>query len=475
MRLFLIVIVIVAAMFLYRRGPVTLLFAWILISPIVNNAIARPWLNPLFAHREMTQGSTGNVPGWNLRELFTFDRFALLLLLLASTHARSPAPSTSSSPHLSSRVTYGYLAFSALMLISAFRAYNVPHALRLYLDTIALSFVAYIIALRLLTTADLRRRFKNVLVIQGLLLSLIALLEYFMFGTDITHRVSGPFPFWEDLGTSAAIALIMLLERICAGTRWTSWRYGGVTTALLLLAIFLTQTRTVFVGLLMGILMTVVLARSSLRPSVRRAFWSMAFTAAIIIVLGQSLLMSTAFYKDRLSNQDTVEGRLATYRVAAHMLRNNPMFGIGFTNFTPDLDHYVSAADLPWIELGRTSLHSSYLSIAAEAGLPALIAYLFFVFAAYNSLKTCVATDPTSEGKLGTLAVITILTTYTFINISFCQLFEPLIYNKIVFMSLGVALASRQQDASEPNDVPILQRSLRPTILPRTIHSPLPT
>src|SRR4030042_2019732 len=94
-----------------------------------------------------------------------------------------------------------------------------------------------------------------------------------------------------------------------------------------------------------------------------------ALVTTIVIVL---LLISGFYYQIALplSGRETIWQRFSLAQVAIKMIRANPLSGIGFNNFIPQLPFY-------WQQFGTTywlqPVHNIYLLILAEAGFVGLL------------------------------------------------------------------------------------------------------
>ena len=94
-----------------------------------------------------------------------------------------------------------------------------------------------------------------------------------------------------------------------------------------------------------------------------------ALVTTIVIVL---LLISGFYYQIALplSGRETIWQRFSLAQVAIKMIRANPLSGIGFNNFIPQLPFY-------WQQFGTTywlqPVHNIYLLILAETGFIGLL------------------------------------------------------------------------------------------------------
>jgi O-antigen ligase len=93
--------------------------------------------------------------------------------------------------------------------------------------------------------------------------------------------------------------------------------------------------------------------------------------AVLIVAPGSPLSLAT----ERLGDVDTAESRLLTNNAAVRMIQERPLMGFGYGNFEfYDESYKVRLGDIP-VEEG--SAHQTYLALAAESGVPALLLYMF--------------------------------------------------------------------------------------------------
>jgi O-antigen ligase len=82
-----------------------------------------------------------------------------------------------------------------------------------------------------------------------------------------------------------------------------------------------------------------------------------------------------AFAVERLGDEQTAASRLLTNNAALQMIEERPLTGFGYGNFERyDEQFKVRIGD---IAVQEGSAHHTYLALAAENGLPALVLYLF--------------------------------------------------------------------------------------------------
>jgi putative inorganic carbon (HCO3(-)) transporter len=184
----------------------------------------------------------------------------------------------------------------------------------------------------------------------------------------------------------AAITLLMLgLALAVATVKTQDVRVRRAAVALVpvaLLIILLTQSRGVFIGLLVGFVPT-VLSRMRRRPTI-------AGPVLTVILLAAVLVPTTAWHRlegiTKLTSSQPVREadkyaqfaansaaeRLEILKNGWHIFTDHPVVGVG-------IGCYKEANVLYAPTLGRRDAHSTYVGLAAEMGFPGLLVWLGLV------------------------------------------------------------------------------------------------
>lgn len=187
-------------------------------------------------------------------------------------------------------------------------------------------------------------------------------------------RARGFFSIYMTLAGVLTPVLLMTLPRLLSGRREPSWVLPGWLVEVL--ALGLTYVRGAWVAFGAGVMVALVLARP--RPRV----WIGLVAVAAAILAGALLVAPGELERLRMlgSLQDnTTLDRVAMIEAGLAMVRDHPVVGVGlggvkalYPAYAPDIAmrHHTS------------HLHNSPLQIAAERGIPGLVAWLL-VFAAF--------------------------------------------------------------------------------------------
>lgn len=187
-------------------------------------------------------------------------------------------------------------------------------------------------------------------------------------------RARGFFSIYMTLAGVITPVLLVTLPRLVKGRRGPPWLvpawFAGVG------AVGVTYVRGAWIALGAGVLVTLVLVRPRLRVAA-----GLVIVVAALLVVALSLAPGEL---DRLrllgSTQDnSTLDRVAMIEAGVAMVRDHPLVGVGLGGVKALYPAYA-----PDIALRRhtSHLHNTPLQIAAERGVPGLVAWLL-VFAAF--------------------------------------------------------------------------------------------
>jgi hypothetical protein len=162
-------------------------------------------------------------------------------------------------------------------------------------------------------------------------------------------------------------------------------------------------------------------------------------------------------YGDQLAQQ----ARLITWRAGLKMIQSHPLTGIGINNFKP----YVTAYENPGENVASLA-HNTYVEIAAELGLPALIVFLGLFASSFIALERIRRrANATRLTHLANIAVgiqaglCSYLVSAVFVSAWWQKLVWLLLFLTICVNRLGSAAVSRHQ-----RRILVAVASRRPTV-----------
>jgi O-antigen ligase len=221
---------------------------------------------------------------------------------------------------------------------------------------------------------DLVRRFIPLFaffVIASLLSILIkpswAYENYSMSWIGIPIRLQGLSSHPNSLG-NLSLVLLILLRFINKRGFWVVF-----LTFTALAAIILSQSKTIWITLLVWMLVEWVVKRFSSHPQ-RTTRW----LAGLIVILGLGLTFVVLFYRDWLPisavTPFSLTGRVDVWQVTLETWLEHPLFGYG-----PNLWSLFFRQDYGFLWAGQA--HNQFLQTLGESGLIGLASLLFYLFA----------------------------------------------------------------------------------------------
>lgn len=228
----------------------------------------------------------------------------------------------------------------------------------------------------------------------------------------------------------------------------------SVGILLSLIAFFYADVSGSQVGLVLGLMTTLVIAGAlNKEAKMRRWTWFGLGAMILLVVLLFSFRSASVFDGNKLGkilrdfnqNNTTLRTRTYAWRAAYLGFREHPIFGNGYGNFASHFDKYFIGSYYNW-SLGEEYFdraHNNILDILSTAGLVTLLAYLsIFVALAYYLIKSY------REGKISVLEISTMTGVFVGYFIHNLAVFDALANYILLFFSLGFVyyLSNRAED-----------------------------
>lgn len=263
------------------------------------------------------------------------------------------------------------LAYGALTLVSA--AFSVDRRAS-FVDSRQLLLLLIVPAVYRLAEGRRALRVADVIITVGGISAIAGIVQYGIFDFDsLGRRPQGAMGHYMTYS-----GLLMLV--ITAGAARLLFRKGDrIWTALvmpaLLVALSLTLTRSAWVGAFVGLAVLF-----SLRDF--RMLAVLPIVAALFVALAPASLTDRAYSMFDV-NDPSNRDRVAMMRSGVRMIKDRPLTGVG-PNMVPRV--YEQYRDPLAVHASNPHLHNVPLQIAAERGLPALAAWVWFVVIAVRDL-----------------------------------------------------------------------------------------
>jgi O-antigen ligase len=256
------------------------------------------------------------------------------------------------------------LAFGACTLISS--AFSIDPEVS-FVDSKQLVLYAIVpIAYRLLR-GERTLKAVDVMITAGALSAVYGIVQYGIFDFDnLGQRVQGTLGHYMTYS-----GLIMLVACVAAARvmfKPQDWLWAALIMPAVLVALALTFSRNAWVGACAGISLLFVLRDFRLVALV-------PIVAALFVVFAP-VQLSNRFYSTFSLTDPTNADRLAMIRSGIHIVKDDPLTGVGPDMVIQVYPHYRDPAA---VTQRAPHLHNVPLQIAAERGLPALAAWLWFV------------------------------------------------------------------------------------------------
>jgi len=199
-------------------------------------------------------------------------------------------------------------------------------------------------------------------------------------------RLNFPLGHHNRMGFFSMLTALLLLMAARRRGGWMRW----VAVAAMLVALAtlgFSLNRGSFLALVAGLMVMTVLWLG------RRAAWLLLLLPAAWLAMSDLQRQQVLSLVDRetyRSPQSTVVTRLDHWRLAARLIRENPVFGIGYSwrHFEEYAEDYAKQVGAPVYE--KAHAHNYWLQTAAETGLPGMLLYLGWTIGRWSLLLALV-------------------------------------------------------------------------------------
>lgn len=216
-------------------------------------------------------------------------------------------------------------------------------------------------------------------------------------------------------------------------------RIALAVSVLLIGGLALTQTRNAYLGFAAGLIVLLLLWR-------RGIVYLLPFVLSLAVLVSPPMIRERIFQITDLEDA-SVRSRFAMMETGMHMVADYPLFGVG-PQQVQRLYNYYKPADDPG---GVPHLHNNFFQIAAERGLPALIAWIVLIAAlAFNHLRLFKRARLTSFLKgtsAGGVAAVVALLIAGLFEYNFGDAEVLMLFLLVVSIPIGLAGRGQVQEA----------------------------
>ena len=198
-------------------------------------------------------------------------------------------------------------------------------------------------------------------------------------------------PFFQEHGSySAHLSIVLgLAIGLSFGTGGRFWlrRFAVFVSIILFVGIILSYTRAAYLGL--GAMMLFFLVIKSKELFTFRSFLGISIIAIILTLFMINLGVQTTMQKTTVSIADVERNlsnleRFNRWMAALHMIQAHPILGVGYGTYPIMYEKYKDVRYLTPISDFVGWAHNDYLTYCAEAGVFALLSWLFFLFTTFR-------------------------------------------------------------------------------------------
>lgn len=239
-----------------------------------------------------------------------------------------------------------------------------------YTGTIFVPFLIFIIFCNIKISKSFLRIFFNLLIISGVLISLVMLYIYYISGFDPKLRLTA---IWLDYNILSAYLMILFMFNISFiinKEKDEKLLLYIVSIIFLLLGIFLTQTRGVWLAIVITTFIFFIRKPKIIIPSI-------IFIGVIIFLFFSTIQYKFLTVKYFGSDYSSL-GRLQAWISTLILIKDNFLFGYGFDSYI-----YLRDQVFPFYFVDVLHSHNTYLRTILEMGFIGFVLYFYFIFSAF--------------------------------------------------------------------------------------------
>lgn len=263
-------------------------------------------------------------------------------------------------------------------------------------------------------------RVLDVVIAVGSVGALYGILQYYVLGRNsLDARPMANLGHWMTYSGVLMLVTGAALARLIFFTR--EWVWPAIAVPALVAALVLSLTRNAWMGAAAALVVLLAIRNWRLLLVVP--------VAGLVLVLVAPGVVMTRINSIGDMTDPATRDRVAMLRMGVHMVQDHPLVGVG-----PEMVQRVYADYRDPLAVNPTNphLHNVPMQIAAERGLPALAAWLWFVVVAFGGLWRQVRQGPAKAvAGAGLAALVAMLVAglfeYNFGDSEFLMLFLGLI------------------------------------------------
>jgi O-antigen ligase len=345
-----------------------------------------------------------------LAQSVLFSAAAVIWLVVASRDGQRPETPAFFLP---------LLIYAGLTLVSAAFSSN---PIASFVDSRQLLMFLMVPIVARFTRGGRATRTIDVIIAMGAAGALVGIVQFAMFGYDnLGKRPVGALSHWMTFSGVLMLVTCAAVARLLFSPVRKAWPIVAVPA--LLVALVVTNTRNAWIGAFLAI---------SCLLAIRN--WKLVIIAPLLA--GLAFAVAPGAVQQRASSllnpsDPASRDRIVMWKIGADMIRDHPVFGVGPEMIKPAYAGYREKYPEA-VNPTNPHLHNVPIEIAAERGLPALVAWLWFVIVAardlWRQLRAQVAPAVAAAGLAAVIAMLAAgMFEYNFGDSEFLMLFLGLI------------------------------------------------
>ena len=214
----------------------------------------------------------------------------------------------------------------------------------------------------------------TIILTVGAASALIGIVQYGVLNfDDLRRRPQGALSHWMTYSGTLMLVVCAAVSRLLFDTKGRAW--AALIMPALIVSLMVTLTRTAMVGVAVGI-GALLLSRDF------RLLAVLPILAGVVIALSPASVTNRVYSILDL-NDPTSRDRVAMLQAGVSMIEDHPLTGVG----PNEIERVYPIYRVPGaVQASNPHLHNVPIQIAAERGLPALGAWLWFVVTAAAGL-----------------------------------------------------------------------------------------
>jgi O-antigen ligase len=271
-------------------------------------------------------------------------------------------------------------------------------------------------------TGERAAKVIDVIIAIGAAGAIVGIVQFAVLGYDnLDARPRGMLGLYMTYSGVLMLVTCATVARLLFGQGRVIWPM--VALPALVVALVVTNTRNAWIGTFLAV---------SLLLAIRN--WKLVVVAPVAAIL--ALVLAPGLVQSRArsildANNPANRDRMVMWKIGRDIIRDHPIVGIGPEQIDRNYARYRQAYPEA-VNERNPHLHNVPIQIAAERGIPALVAWLWFFAAAlwglWRQLRARVAPDLAAAGLAALVAMLTAgLFEYNFGDSEFLMLFLGLI------------------------------------------------